>query len=160
MHTERVWNHLMAPDQYRSLSPEAVLATLRSLPRRYRAELASDPSIDAATAASAAGLITDAAARITVRADAVHRAAVLEHPDVTVEPATAGGAASIDQALAALDAAVAHAAQVIDELPASSWERRASAAGTDETVLELAQDCAREGVEHLRQLTALLTTRR
>ena len=60
----------------------------------------------------------------------------------------------------ALDAAAAHAAQVIDELPASSWERRASAAGTDETVLELAQDCAREGVEHLRQLTALLTARR
>ena len=158
MQIERVWNYPMATDQYRSLTPEAVLATLRSLPRRYRAELANDPSIDAGTAASAAGLVADAAARVTAWADAVHRAAVLEHPSVTVEPATAAGSASMDQALGALDAAVAHGAEVIDALPTSAWDRSAAVTGTgtQRTVLELAQDCAREGVEHLRQLTALL----
>ena len=150
----------MATDQYRRLSPEAILATLRSLPRRYRAELARDPSIDAGTAATAGGLIADGAARITAWADAVHRAAVLEHPSVIVEPATTG-AVSIDQALAALDAAVAHAAQVIDALPTSSWDRSAAVTGTgtQRTVLELAQDCARQGAEHLRQLTTLLDRR-
>jgi hypothetical protein len=148
----------MAADQYRRLSPEAILATLRSLPRRYRSELTTDASLDAGTAASVARLIADSAARITAGADAVHRAAVLEHPSVTIDPAITTGAVSTDQALTALDAAVAHAAEVIDALPTSAWDRSAAVTGTGthRTVLELAQDCAREGVEHLRQVTTLL----
>ena len=143
----------MASDQYRSLSPEAVLATLRSLPRRYRAELFADPSIDVTRAAAG---IAGAAARITALADAVHQTAVLDHPSVQTDGAAAGGETSIEQALAALDAAVAHAAQIIDDLPTEAWSRTASVKGAQRTVLELAQDCARAGAEHLRELTALL----
>jgi hypothetical protein len=164
----------MAPDQYRSLSPEAILATLRSLPRRYRAELANDPSIDLEAVARArggqgptpAGLVSAAAGGISVLADGVHRASVLEQPTVTIPGSTghtgsAGDARSIDQALAALDAAVAHAAEVVDAQPTEAWGRRARVSGGagpsgEMTVLELAQECAREGVEHLRALTALL----
>src|SRR5438105_15080452 len=98
----------MESDRYKSLSPDAILATLRSLPRRYRAELTGDPSLDTAALASTrgregaspAGLIHDAAARISALADAVHRAAVLDTPTVNVEPAATGAPASIDQALA------------------------------------------------------------
>ena len=143
----------MASDQYRSLSPEAVLATLRSLPRRYRAELFADPAIDVTS--TAAG-IADAAARITALADAVHQAAVLDHPSLSVDVAPVGTPRSVDEALAALDAAVAHAAELIDELPTSAWSRTASLKGAQHTVLELAQDCARAGAEYLRQLTAQL----
>jgi hypothetical protein len=154
----------MESDRYKSLSPDAILATLRSLPRRYRAELSGDPSLDTAALASTrgregvspAGLIRDAAARISVLADAVHRAAVLDTPTVDVEPAVTGDPASIDQALAELDAAVTHAAQVIESQPSSAWDRRARVNTSQPTVLELAQDCAREGVEHLRRLTSLL----
>lgn len=156
----------MAPDQYRSLSPEAILATLRSLPRRYRAELANDPSIDLEALArsrggpSPASLIAAAAARVSALADAVHRAAVLEQPSITVAGHTAGAAPSLDAALVALDAAVAHGAEVVDSLPTEAWSRTArvtgAGAGGEMTVLELAQDCAREGVERLRELTSLL----
>src|SRR5687768_17577181 len=128
----------MAPDQYRSLSPEAVLATLRSLPRRYRAELSNDPSIDFEAVArsrqgpgpSPSGLVATAAARITALADAAHRTAVLEHPIVTVAAGTTDGTGSLDAALATLDAAVAHAAQVVDSLPTEAWSRRATVTGT------------------------------
>lgn len=156
----------MAPDQYRSLSPEAILATLRSLPRRYRAELANDPSIDLEAIArggsgpSPASLVATAAGRVAALADAVHRGAVLEQPSITLAGDTAGAAGSLDAALAALDAAVAHAAQVIDALPTEAWSRVARVTGAglggEMTVLELAQGCAREGVERLRELTALL----
>jgi hypothetical protein len=152
----------MAPDQYRSLSPEAILATLRSLPRRYRAELANDPSLDLETIArdhdgpSPAQHIATAAARVSALADAVHRAAVLDEPSVTVTLATTADAPSVDAALTALDGAVAHAVQVVDSLPTEAWARTARVAGRETTVLELTQDCAREGVERLRDLTALL----
>ncbi|MEO8697208.1 MAG: hypothetical protein ABI658_27130 [Acidimicrobiales bacterium] len=156
----------MAPDQYRSLSPEAILATLRSLPRRYRAELANDPSIDLEAVArgeggpSPASLIAAAADRVSALADAVRRAAVLEQPTITVTAETAGASPSLDAALATLDTAVTHAAQVVDSLPTEAWSRTArvtgAGAGGEMTVLELAQDCAREGVERLRELTSLL----
>ena len=156
----------MAPDRYRSLSPEAILATLRSLPRRYRAELANDPSIDLEALARSRGglsptsIIAGAAAQVSARADGVHRAAVLEEPSLTIAEAGPGEATSIDAALAALDAAVAHAVQVVDALPTEAWGRTARVSGAglsgEMTVLELAQECAREGVEHLRELTALL----
>ena len=152
----------MATDQYRSLSPEAILATLRSLPRRYRAELANDPSIDLEAVArdhdgpSPAQLIATAAARISVLADAVHQAAVLDEPSVTIAPSTTAEAGSVDAAMAALDASVAHAVGIVDSLPTEAWARKARVAGRETTVLELAQDCAREGVERLRELTALL----
>ena len=162
----------MASDQYRSLSPDAVLATLRSLPRRYRAELAHDPSVDVeaevrkAGGTSPSGFVAETAARLSALADAVHRAAVLEHPTVTIAApadATAATAATVDGALGALDRAVAHAAEVIDALPANAWERRANVTGvgsgatpTDLTVLELAQETARIGAEGLRQLGTLL----
>jgi hypothetical protein len=156
----------MAPDRYRSLSPEAILATLRSLPRRYRAELANDPSIDLEALARSRGglsptsIIAAAAARVSARADAVHRAAVLEEPSLTIAADSPVEATSIDAALAALDGAVAHAVQVVDALPTEAWGRTARVAGAglsgEMTVLELAQECAREGVEQLRELTALL----
>ena len=156
----------MASDQYRSLSPEAILATLRSLPRRYRAELANDPSIDLEALArggsgpSPAAIIATAAARISALADAVHKAAVLDQPSLTVAETTAGDAGSIDAALAALDAAVAHAARVVDDQPGEAWARTARVSGAglggEMTVLELAQETARAGVERLRELTALL----
>jgi len=152
----------MAADQYRSLSPEAILATLRSLPRRYRAELANDPSIDLEAVArehagpSPAELIATAAARITALADAVHRAAVLDQPSVTIAEGTTAVAGSVDTALSTLDAAVAHAVEIVDALPTEAWARTARVAGRETTVLALAQDCAREGVERLRDLTALL----
>ena len=159
----------MASDQYRSLSPEAVLATLRSLPRRYRAELAHDPSVDIEAEARGAGrpspttLVAETAARVTALADAVHRAAVLEHPTVTIAPPSASSARTLQDAIGALDRAAAHAADVIDALPANAWERRANVTGvgsgataTDMSVLELAQDTARAGAEGLRELGALL----
>jgi hypothetical protein len=156
----------MASDQYRSLSPEAILATLRSLPRRYRAELANDPSIDLEAVArggegpSPAGIISAAAARVSALADAVHKAAVLDQPSLTVAEAAPGGAGSIDTALAALDAAVAHAAQVVDDQPTEAWARTARVSGAgltgEMTVLELAQETARSGVERLRELTSRL----
>jgi len=156
----------MAPDRYRSLSPEAILATLRSLPRRYRAELANDPSIDLEALARTRGgpsptsIIAAAAARVSARADAVHGAAVLEQPSLTIATEASNGATSLDGALAALDAALAHAVEVVDALPTEAWGRTARVAGAglsgEMTVLEVAQECAREGVEHLRELTALL----
>ena len=159
----------MASDQYRSLSPEAVLATLRSLPRRYRAELAHDPSVDVeaevrkAGGTSPSGFVAETAARLTALGDAVHRAAVLEHPTVTIAAPAGATAGTVDDALGALERAVAHAADVIDALPANAWERRASVTGvgsgataTDLSVLELAQETARVGAEGLRQLGTLL----
>ena len=156
----------MAPDRYRSLSPEAILATLRSLPRRYRAELATDPSIDLEALARSRGgpsptsIIAAAAAGVSARADGVHRAAVLEQPSLTIATDAPSEATSLDGALAALDAALAHAVEVVDALPTEAWARTARVAGAglsgEMTVLELAQECAREGVEHLRELTALL----
>ena len=161
----------MASDQYRSLSPEAVLATLRSLPRRYRAELAHDSSVDVEAEARKAGapspsrFVAETAARVSALADAVHRAAVLEHPNVTIAPPAPATAGSVDAALDALDRAVAHAAEVIDALPANAWERRANVTGLgsgataiDLSVLELAQETARAGAEGLRQLGTLLKT--
>jgi hypothetical protein len=157
----------MASDRYRSLSPEAILATLRSLPRRYRAELAHDPTDEARGAAarqSPAGFVADTAARVRALGDAVHRAAVLEHPTVTIAPTAASGQSrSVDDALSALDDAVAHAAGVIDALPAAAWERRATVTGlgsgatpADLSVLELAQEAARAGAEGLRELGVIL----
>ena len=159
----------MAADQYRRLSPEAVLATVRSLPRRYRSELAHDPSVDIEADARRAGapsptsFVAETAARLAALADAVHRAAVLEHPNVTIAASTASNARTPEDALGALDRSVAHAAEVIDALPASAWERRANVTGvgsgataTDMSVLELAQETARIGAEGLRELGALL----
>ena len=156
----------MATDQYRSLSPEAVLATLRSLPRRYRAELANDPSIDLEALARSRGgpsptsLVAAAGARVSAIADGVRCAAVLEEPSLTIATDASGDATSIDAALTALDAAVAHTVQVVDALPTEAWGRTARVTGAglsgEMTVLELAQECAREGVERLRSLTALL----
>jgi hypothetical protein len=161
----------MASDRYRSLSPEAILATVRSLPRRYRAELVHDTTdpadeLSAGAARSAAGFVAETAARLSALADAVHRAAVLENPTVTIAPAATGATrsvASVEDALQVLDAAVAHAADVIDALPAGAWERKATVTGvgsgataTDLTVLELAQEVARTGAEGLRDLGVLL----
>jgi hypothetical protein len=82
---------------------------------------------------------------------------------VTIAPTTAGAVRTVDDALRALDAAVAHAATVIDGLPAGAWERRATVTGlgsgataTELSVLELAQEVARTGAEGLRDLGALL----
>ncbi|HUP75276.1 MAG TPA: hypothetical protein VM282_19685 [Acidimicrobiales bacterium] len=156
----------MASDRYRSLSPEAIVATLRSLSRRYRAELANDPSIDLDAVArggegpSPAAIITTASNGVSALADAIHKAAVLDEPSLTIAAATPGDGGSIDAALAALDAATAHAAQVVDDLPTEAWARKARVSGSglsgEMTVLELAQESAREGVERLRELTALL----
>jgi hypothetical protein len=160
---------LMASDQYRSLSPEAVLATLRSLPRRFRAELAHDPSVDVEAAARRGGgvsptsFVAETAARVSALADAVHRAAVLEHPTVTILPPSTADGGTLDEALRELDSAVAHAAEVIDELPPAAWARRASVTGlgsgatpTELSVLELAQEAARAGAGRLRELATLL----
>ncbi|MEO5838369.1 MAG: hypothetical protein ABIQ73_24935 [Acidimicrobiales bacterium] len=156
----------MAPDQYRSLSPEAILATLRSLPRRYRAELANDPSVDldavarGMTGPSPATIVATAASRVAALADAIHRAAVFEQPSLTVAGDASTGAPSLDAALGTLDTAVAHAASVVDSLATEAWSRTARVVGGglggEMTVLELAQECARQGVERLRELTALL----
>ena len=147
------------------------LATVRSLPRRYRAELAHDTT-DAAedlsekAARSAAGFVAETAARLSTLADGVRRAAVLDNPTVTIAPAATGASgsvSSVDDALQRLDAAVAHAAEVIDALPAGAWERKATVTGfgsgataTELTVLELAQEVARTGAEGLRDLGVLL----
>lgn len=147
---------MAATDRYRLLKPADTISTLRSLPRRVRAELFADPQLDprrwsdqpGRDGYGVNGLLRAAGANVAALGDAAGRASVLDGEPTPELVAPSTDPADLDDVLAAFDSQVAAAAARLDAIPASGWARP--------HVLSLAQDAARAGAEAVRQLARLV----
>jgi PIN domain nuclease of toxin-antitoxin system len=153
---------------YSTISPGDALVAVRSFPRRYRALLTTleqeegpdsvlhrrpDPGTWSAVEYTAhlADVLDDLATSIRrvmvedrprVRAwDADQRAAEQRYAEQDSE-----------QALAALDAACARLARVLDDVDPGDWNRAGTLDWGERDALTLARDAVHEGAHHLRDL--------
>lgn len=139
------------------LSPEDVVAALRSYPRRFRELLTS---VDEADVPTEAIEHADHVARsLAMLGEAIRQ--VLVHNEPTLMPAVAddaarewahAGASSVDDALAFLDMEANALADTLEDVPSDAWMRRGTVAGSGVSMsaLDLAREAVRTGSEHLR----------
>ncbi len=164
-------------DQAGMLPADAV-ATIRSLPRRWRAALAVLQEDSEAGDGIDGGADTDAVldddavrdvltradgvrARLACLAEAARRIRISERPEVPVpdEPALEPGT-DPDRLLDALERAGGEAGEALDRLDGADWERRGRRGDAEVTVLDLAREVAHHGVHELRVVEADLRAAR
>lgn len=148
------------------LSPEDVVAALRSYPRRFRELLTS---VEPHEVPAEAIEHTDHAARsLALLGEAMRQ--VLVQDDPTLMPAVAddaqrewahAGAWSIDDALAFLDMEAHALADAVADVSSEAWTRRGTVAGSGASMsaLDVAREAVRTGSEHLRAAEQSLSKR-
>ena len=147
------------------LSPEDIVAALRSYPRRFREvltsvephEVPSEAIEHADHVARSLAMLGEAMRQVLVRDDPILMGAVTD--DSQREWAHAG-AWSIDDALAFLDMEAHALADAVADVPSSdAWTRRGTVAGSRQSVsaLDVAREAVRTGSDHLRAAERLLS---
>jgi hypothetical protein len=139
------------------LSPEDVVAALRSYPRRFRELLTS---VDESEVPAEAIDHADHVARsLALLGESMRQVLVKDEP--TLLPAVAddsgrewahSGASSIDDVLAFLTMEANALADAVADVPAEAWTRRGVVAGSNRpmSALDIAREAARTGSDHLR----------
>lgn len=148
------------------LSPEDVVAALRSYPRRFRELFASVEEQDlpaeavehADHVARSLALLGEALRQVLVQDDPALMPAVAD--DSTREWAHAG-ASSVEDVLAFLTMEANALADAVADISSNAWTRRGTVAGsgTSMSALDLAREAVRTGSDHLRAAERLLTDR-
>ena len=146
------------------LSPEDVVAALRSYPRRFRELLTSvDPDELPAAAIEHADHV---ARSLALLGEAMRQVLVQDGP--TLMPAVAddsqrdwahAGAWSVDDALAFLDMEAHALADAAADVSAEAWTRRGTVAGSGQSIsaLDVAREAVRTGSDHLRAAEHLVS---
>ena len=146
------------------LSPEDIVAALRSYPRRFRELLTSvEPHEVPAEAiehadhvARALAMLGEAMRQVLVRDDPILMGAIAD--DSQREWAHAG-AWSIDDALAFLDMEAHALADAVADVPSAAWTRHGSIAGSGQqlSALDIAREAVRTGSDRLRSAQRLIS---
>lgn len=138
------------------LSPEDIVAALRSYPRRFRELLTS---VDEQDVPAAAIEHADHVARsLGMLGEALRQ--VLVHDEPTLLPAVAddsardwahAGASSIDDVLAFLGMEANALADAVKDVASDAWTRRGTVAGSGSSMsaLDVAREAVRTGADHL-----------
>jgi len=148
------------------LSPEDMVAALRSYPRRFRELLTS---VEPHEVPAAAIEHTDHAARsLALLGEAMRQ--VLVQDDPTLMPAVAddgqrdwahAGAWSIDDALAFLEMEAHALADAVADVSSDAWTRHGTVAGSGQSIsaLDIAREAVRTGSDRLRAAEHALSNR-
>ena len=147
------------------LSPEDIVAALRSYPRRFRELLTSVEPHD--VPAEAIEHADHVARSLALLGEAMRQVLVQDEP--TLMPAVAddaqrewahAGATSIDDALAFLDMEAHALADAVADVPSAAWTRQGKVAGSGQSLsaLDLAREAVRTGADHLRAAERLLSS--
>ena len=147
------------------LSPEDIVAALRSYPRRFRELLTSVEPHD--VPAEAIEHADHVARSIALLGEAMRQVLVQENP--TLMPAVADdgqrewahtGAGSVDDALAFLEMEANAMADAVADVSSQAWTRRGTVAGSGQVLsaLDIAREAVRTGSDHLRAAERLLSS--
>ena len=147
------------------LSPEDIVAALRSYPRRFRELLTSVEPHD--VPAEAIEHADHVARSLALLGEAMRQVLVQDEP--TLMPAVAddaqrewahAGATSIDDALAFLDMEAHALAEAVGDVSSAAWTRQGKVAGSGQSLsaLDLAREAVRTGADHLRAAERLLSS--
>ncbi|HEX4819621.1 MAG TPA: hypothetical protein VFV00_05400 [Acidimicrobiales bacterium] len=147
------------------LSPEDIVAALRSYPRRFRELLTSVEPHD--VPAEAIEHADHVARSLALLGEAMRQVLVQDEP--TLMPAVAddaqrewahAGATSIDDALAFLDMEAHALADAVADVSSAAWTRQGKVAGSGQSLsaLDLAREAVRTGADHLRAAERLLSS--
>ena len=146
------------------LSPDDIVAALRSYPRRFRELLTSvDPNDVPAEAIEHADHV---ARSLALLGQAMRQ--VLVHDGPTLMPAVTDdaqrewahtGTWSIDDALAFLDMEANELAGAVGAVSSQAWTRAGTIAGSGQSIsaLDVAREAVRTGSDHLRSAERLLS---
>lgn len=159
-------------DRYDTLTPPLIIATLRSMPRRYAEALESVASMTAdEVLAEVATDLSAALSGLEVIDRAIHTTAdhAADPLPPAVDAAVAGaptgldsaGARAVDSAtdaVAALDAVTTRLAERLDRLTADDWNRSAASPTASYDVTDLARGAARLAAERLRAIEGIVRT--
>jgi len=148
------------------LSPEDVVAALRSYPRRFRELLTS---VDEHDVPSEAIEHADHVARsLALLGEALRQVLVQDEP--TLMPAVVDdsarewahpGASSVEDVLAFLTMEASALADAVADVSSDAWTRHGIVAGSQASMsaLDVAREAVRTGADHLRAAERLLTDR-
>jgi hypothetical protein len=148
------------------LSPEDVVAALRSYPRRFRELLTS---VDEEQLPAEAVEHADHVARsLALLGEALRQVLVQDEP--TLMPAVAddaarewahAGASSVEDVLAFLTMEANALADAVADVSSDAWTRHGTVAGSRASMsaLDVAREAVRTGADHLRAAERLLTAR-
>lgn len=148
------------------LSPDDVVAAIRSYPRRFRELLTA---VDAADVPDEAVEHADHVARsLALLGEALRHVLVQDAP--TLLPAVADdgarewahtGASSIDDVLAFLTIEANALADAVADVSSEAWTRRGTVAGSGASMsaLDVAREAVRTGADHLRAAERLFPDR-
>ena len=132
-----------------SLSPPDAVVALRSLPRRFRAQVPGDAD-DTRTGDVAAAAVR-AAASIAAIAVQLHQVLVEESPSLAGPPDPAPAQlVSADEAVDRLTHVVTYVAALAAAQPAQAWTRVGRRGGSTVSAAELIRDAVHAGVHELR----------
>lgn len=158
-------------DRYDSLQPVHLIATMRSLPRRYRAAVTGHPELSPVEVGALVTPEPDGRRVVDLIGDTVRTLALVERSlELVVLGDHVVPAAAVDSSerhwptdcdtlgveLDALDDVATALADRIESVGDRDWERtgRLTGGGTV-TAIELAREAARTGAEHLRAIERL-----
>ena len=138
------------------LSPEDIVAALRSYPRRFRELLTSVEPHDvpaeaiehADHVARSLALLGESMRQVLVQDEPTLMSAVV---DDTQREWAHGGASSIEDALAFLDMEAHSLADAAADVSSQAWTRHGTVAGSGQTIsaLDIAREAVRTGSDHL-----------
>jgi hypothetical protein len=162
----------MVNDRYSGLNPGAVVAALRSFPRRYRAALSSDPTRapdELGTQRSRAGrpvleLLTNTVGTLGQLCHALHKVLVADHPPALPAIVTGNSAhvattraPTVSALLEELDEVAQRSAEMVSSAPSESLLRVGHAPeGTEVTALDIGRQSVRVAAENLRAVEQAL----
>jgi hypothetical protein len=144
------------------LSPSDAVVALRSFPRRFAAlgsgrsdpddDDAPTPSPEALATARAAAMreASAAAAEMAAAGHAMRRVLVEDNPVLDQLTPTPTPAATLEDALGQLTAAIDPVAALASSTAGTDWARTGTLAGTTVTALDLLRDAVQAGAHRLR----------
>lgn len=144
---------------FSTVSPSDAAVAARSYPRRYRAALVrpdeDDPDIvhrrPGPGLPSAADHALEAAAGLAAAAQGLQQLRSQDRPAVDLDPAAAGGGATLEAVLERLEGAATALAAAIEAIHGEEWDRRLVAGdGQEVTALDVARAGVHAGSHHLR----------
>jgi hypothetical protein len=155
-------------DQFDSLAPRDILITLRSLERRIDGvvgQVRSDPDLFAqidslnSSGSSFADIVSDGATRLSILSEALATAARATRKigKGDFEPAPRSSRLSIEDAQDQIGTSASSLADSLEKLAADDWSAAVAVNGEgDLSVVDLAREVARRGVNTLRDLQTRL----
>jgi hypothetical protein len=144
------------------LSPSDAVVALRSFPRRFAAlgSAGSDPDDDdgptpspealAMARATAAGEASAAAAEVASAGEAMRRLLIEDNPTLDRPTPTPTPAATLEDAVSQLTAAIDPVAALASSASGQDWKRTGTVDGNAVTALDLLRDAVDAGAHHLR----------